>query len=310
MGLPEKVNDWVYRPFNVNRLHAYAIRGGEMLRRVHRHITDRELWKPKHHIDHHLGEFHKTRPAGLYVPRQWLIAKSEGHSNINGRDLPARLFRGAEALCDPRFDREMVVVLGPYSGGTSAVAGMLHYLGIKMGGPFYRADAATSRGTFEAARLGHLCRKIYSEPWLTENVPKEMQSKVLRVWAANRPDLMSKPDRPLGAKHPLLCLMGHEISEAWNRPTIVSVERPYDDVVASLVRRRWGWSIDAIANCIHQLMLSRELYLANYSGPVLRVEFDQVLRKPHEFVEHMGELLTIDFRQSEVQRAIAHVTPQ
>lgn len=44
----------------------------------------------------------------------------------------------------------MVAVLGPYSGGTSAVAGALHHLGVSMGSHFETPDKTNRLGNIEA----------------------------------------------------------------------------------------------------------------------------------------------------------------
>ena len=96
LQLPRKVNDWVYQPFNVNRLHCYAFRGRMMMTRAYLHLNDFQNWGVFHHVDHHLGELQKTLEHGLYVPREWLVAQAEGQSDINGQTLEFRLFPGAE----------------------------------------------------------------------------------------------------------------------------------------------------------------------------------------------------------------------
>jgi hypothetical protein len=204
LGLPQKVNEWTYRPFNINRTHAYALRGRRMLQRVYDHLQDPESWTSLHHVDHRMGELHKVLESGLYVPKKWLVAQAPGQSNINGMKLPVRAFHGAQWLDDPQVDLRMVAVLGPYSSGTSAVAGMLHQLGISMGGAFQESDEVNDRGSFEAVGLADLCRKFFDEPWLTEQVRPELRTKLLRIWAANRRDYRDHPDKLAGAKHPLL----------------------------------------------------------------------------------------------------------
>src|ERR1700761_5881850 len=57
-------------------------------------------------------------------------------------------------------------VLGPWCGGTSAVAGVLHHLGVFMGTQFdwnYRE----LHETWEDSSLSQLCRRAFSEPALS-----------------------------------------------------------------------------------------------------------------------------------------------
>lgn len=95
LGLPRRLNEWVYQPFNINRCHCYGFRGRRMMERAYRHLNDFGNWKVDHHIDHYLGELHKVIETGLYVPREWLLGQASGVSDICGAELESRLFPGA-----------------------------------------------------------------------------------------------------------------------------------------------------------------------------------------------------------------------
>lgn len=88
---PRRVNAHVYQPFNVNRTHAYALRG-DGLRTVYRHLSDSESWKQRHHIDHHLGVYHEGWPAGVYCPAEWIFGQHGGRSDVNGREKPTEFW--------------------------------------------------------------------------------------------------------------------------------------------------------------------------------------------------------------------------
>ncbi|MEM9644457.1 MAG: hypothetical protein AAF989_05650, partial [Planctomycetota bacterium] len=104
-----------------------------MLQTVRQHLLEIEHTKAKHHIDHHLGQLHQRLESGVYVPDRWLLNQAAGESDVNRKQLRQRRFRDTVDLVHGRVDRSMIAVMGPYSGGTSAVAGTLHRLGIRMG---------------------------------------------------------------------------------------------------------------------------------------------------------------------------------
>jgi hypothetical protein len=83
---PKRINDKVYRPFNVNRTHAYMIRPGKVLEEVYRHLADTEHWARGHHVDHHLGLYHQIAEQGIYCPAEWLFHQAAGRSDVNGRE--------------------------------------------------------------------------------------------------------------------------------------------------------------------------------------------------------------------------------
>jgi hypothetical protein len=86
---PEPVNAMVVRGTNINRTHAYVVRGGEPMRQLYRHLHAGEHWRGKHHIDHHYGRLHATGfPA--YAPRDWLCGQSADVSDIRNKPQPER----------------------------------------------------------------------------------------------------------------------------------------------------------------------------------------------------------------------------
>jgi len=94
---PAKLSTWVYRAYNVNRMHAYAIRSLKSLRSIYDYLLKPETWKKGQHIDHKLGEYQKEN-EGIYVPRRWIVGQRDGESDICGAKLGFRLFRNAEEL--------------------------------------------------------------------------------------------------------------------------------------------------------------------------------------------------------------------
>ena len=80
---PKRINESVYRPYNVNRTHCFALhqRGYQ---RVYDHLF--ELPFHRHdHIDHRLGRLHETGTFPVYCSRRWIVGQNDGPSNISGR---------------------------------------------------------------------------------------------------------------------------------------------------------------------------------------------------------------------------------
>ena len=73
----------------------------------------------------------------------------------------------------------IIVVLGPWCGGTSAVAGALHHLGVLMGTQFdwnYRE----LHDTWEDSSLSQLCRRAFTEPGAQLQMDPRRQSSRCR----------------------------------------------------------------------------------------------------------------------------------
>lgn len=79
---PVKINENVYRPFNVNRTHCFAV-----FNSGYKYLYDfllRRFEAKDWHIDHHLGRAHEQAVLNVYCSSEWLVGQREGSSNISG----------------------------------------------------------------------------------------------------------------------------------------------------------------------------------------------------------------------------------
>ncbi len=135
----------------------------------------------------------------------------------------------------------IIVVLGPWCGGTSAVAKVLHHLGVLMGTRF-DVGIRELDDTWEDTDLSLLCRRAFSEPRGQLLMDPHTVRGKLRDWADNHRRAARIAERRPGVKHPALCVAVDHIREAWGPFVPVVVDRPVAKVVASL--NRLGWWTD------------------------------------------------------------------
>lgn len=91
---PVKVNECVIKPFNVNRTHAYLLRGLG-IQKVYEWLCDTVTWQrdfPQHHVDHRMGKLHESGTINVYAPVEWLVGQAAGGSDVNGKRLSPRFF--------------------------------------------------------------------------------------------------------------------------------------------------------------------------------------------------------------------------
>ncbi|MHB0961166.1 MAG: hypothetical protein ACYC0X_33985 [Pirellulaceae bacterium] len=157
--------------------------------------------------------------------------------------------------------------------------------------------------TFEQPGLADLCREAFEEPWLLERVDAQLRTKLLRLWAADCHNYRDQPAHRVGAKHPLLCLMGREFRAAWNEPHVISVVGDRDQIISNSTTRHPRWPLDAVIAGTDQLLLARELFLGSYEGRQLRVPLEQVVAKPQSVIDDVGRFLEMDFEPARVENA-------
>lgn len=87
---PVRVNDAVLRPFNVNRTHCYALSRSGMAE-VYKHCS-KLPFRPKEHIDHHLGRWHEDSRANVYCPERWIVGQHGSPSSVSGKTEPVEFY--------------------------------------------------------------------------------------------------------------------------------------------------------------------------------------------------------------------------
>jgi hypothetical protein len=78
---PNKINEFVYSPYNVNRTHCFALH-----QRGYQRVYDHLFELPFHQgdqIDHRLGRLHETGAFPVYCSRRWIVGQNDGTSDIN-----------------------------------------------------------------------------------------------------------------------------------------------------------------------------------------------------------------------------------
>jgi len=305
LRLPRKINEWVYQPFNVNRCHCYGFRGRKMIERVYRHLNDFANWTALHHVDHYLGELHKVMETGLYVPREWLVAQSEGKSDIAGKEFELRIFPSSVETLLPTIDLPCVALMGTYFSGINTIAGVLNELGIWLGIDLGKPQDNEPH-FYEEVYLGEICRNSFAEPWLENKQTPVDRINHLRRWAGLQ--CKSKPENTkiVCGKHPLLSLMGPELAETWNNPKILCVERPDEECYESMKQVHWCWHPQAAKYSFELLRQSREAFFEQHKPSLLRIAYHDIKTSPERvigdicgFLDHIptGEQLknAVDF---------------
>ena len=95
----------------------------------------------------------------------------------------------------------IIVVLGPWCGGTSAVAGVLHHLGVFMGADFVWAYRGPHE-TWEDSLLSKLCVRALTEPGAQLQISADSFKTELRSWADQHQTIaltITPPDDPARA---------------------------------------------------------------------------------------------------------------
>ncbi len=185
---------------------------------------------------------------------------------------------------------QRIAIVGLYRSGSSALAGVLHHLGVNLGEQFFRTH-------FEETELADRLRQWWDEPRLIESSSCEVRREFLRAWMAER-ELQGIP--VVAAKHPLLSLCGDDLVSAWGSETICLWSyRDFETSVRSLHHIGWQWpNVTAI-----QQRLWDALVAFDFRHPMLRIDYQSLLECPQAEIESLVERLNLTPSQPQLDAA-------
>ena len=205
------------------------------------------------------------------------------------------------------FAEPIIVVLGPRCGGTSAVAGVLHHLGVFMGANFTWAYREMHE-TWEDSQLRQLCVRAFGEPGAQLQMDAHSFEAKLRSWADHHRRAARMAGRRPGAKDPILCLAINFLYDAWGPIVPVVVDRPFDKVVASLNRLGWLTDEQERAESTAQLIAARDLALAG--AATVRVDFEELRSIPAVVIRRLADDLGLEVTATQFEAAANSVVRQ
>ncbi len=199
----------------------------------------------------------------------------------------------------------MIVVLGPFGGGTTAVTKVLHHLGVYMGAGFNWAYREPHE-TWEDSRLGALCGRAFSVPGGQLQMDADSLKAELRSWAEDhRRAAHSAGCRP-GVKHPLLCAAVDFMRDACGPVVPVVVDRPFEKVVASLNRLGWWADEQERAESTAHLIAARDHALGGGTASI-RVDFEELRAAPAVVIRRLAEELQLNANDAQVEAAVQSI---
>ncbi len=319
---PDRVNDRVARPWNVNRTHAYAVHRRAMPK-LYQYLCGVE-WKAKHHVDHYYGALHNSGKVPVYCPMEWLVYQNDTKGVIGSK--VARWPGAGEILADPRLtsirhshntpavcgnsDRPFIAIVGLHRSGSSCLAGVLARLGVHMGTKFTGCEPD---GGHEAHDLARMCEQALPFPgtrfaWSEPRIKDRLESIVKARWR-------EEPNRLAGGKYPHLCALAPLLYEILGeRLIVVHASRPLDESIASLVRRdgkrRQPTKLEA---CQRWLWDRKQEFLGRPGLKVAAtVEYTDLLADPAGVIRSLAESLPFPTPPTaeQIEEAIAYVRPE
>jgi hypothetical protein len=320
-GRPQPVGG-VFRVFNLNRTHAYAIsKAGLPI--VYRHLcTPFTQWQVPHHIDHWLGQLHerghRDGSVNVYCPAEWLCHQAEGRSDVAEREKQNQMWRGSIAFADrpPPNQRPFIAILGLHSSGSSALAGVLYHLGVWFGDPSalggaWGKDPDRNCG-FEHRRLAKICERAWPFPRLEPARGGRFVQQKIRPWIQMRQAEAELRHTVAAGKYPLLGPWWTVLYKLCGpNLRIVFADRPPEESIASLQRRTGDLLSDRDLIRLHQNKLWMHLQNCAAQFPdAVHVSYGDLIGDPQSVASTLVERLGLHPTAEQFQKAVAYVKPE
>ncbi len=228
----------------------------------------------------------------------------------------------------------VVVVFGMSRSGTSAVAGMLHALGVDMGHVFLQPDAGNPRGYWEDmdmlalnVALLRVAGGNWVDPPLGRDIGMAYQHLAGQMGRLMLAKVKHANGRPWGWKDPRNCLTLHAWHSTMARlgldPLFVEVVRDPGSVVWSLIKRAslssFWWVKHMRTYDWANLIKTYACRVDWYRGKVeraapgwlddrwVRLEFEDLLERPSFWAEYLARRVGLELSMLEVTSAAATI---
>lgn len=180
-----------------------------------------------------------------------------------------------------------VIVLGCYRSGTSAVAGVLHNLGVFMGKDFDPPAVTNPKGFFEDLEFKRLFNMMSNK-----KNPDGLLSVLCRIREAEHP--------LWGVKDPQLCAYLHRMLPHLKEHKVISTLRPKEDIASSLSRAALGTSEMQYMPLVEYYLQKKDESLAVYDGPVLEVDLGKLRADASGEVARIAEFVGLPAKQEAI----------
>lgn len=172
-----------------------------------------------------------------------------------------------------------VVVIGPGRTGTSAIAGLLHHLGIFMGERLQEpCPNFTPKGAFEDMEFKEITTSIVGPKWLEPSIPTNIYPESLKRIC----DFVAKRQNYAlwGIKHPNLCLVGQWVLPCLPNPHVIFTHR---SVEASCRSFSIAGQHDAdLVKKSQPIFFEGQRKISEvYCGPRMDISFDDLVKNPY-----------------------------
>lgn len=182
-----------------------------------------------------------------------------------------------------------VVVVGCFRSGTSAIAGVLHNLGVFMGNKFDESTSHNKSGYWEDLEFKNFHKKMESSSFAESDrndYKKLIQSRQdnFELW---------------GLKDPLLCLFIDEFLNNLHDVKIIVCDREQEKIAQSMCNvLGYQDNYENFLKLVNFYVDSMNNKISKCKIPFLRVDHETLIQKTSETIHLICDFLNLEYKQS------------
>ena len=202
---------------------------------------------------------------------------------------------------------QLILVCGPWSSGTTVVAGLLERLGLRGLPPYFVTSDPRTSNSFESMDFRRLIGELVDENTLRMRVDWPVAQQRLLEFRKSLEQQADDGAAPLFLKYPPSALLIPEICEVF-ATRLVYVLRPMQAIEATRERRSWQVQFGAAgAQVLYPAMFQA---LVDYEFPTHLVRYTELLRDPAAHAGQLARFCGLPADADVIARAAAFVRVQ
>lgn len=212
---------------------------------------------------------------------------------------------------------KIVVILGMHRSGTSMIGGVLKTLGVNLGEDSPGRQISNPLGHFEDGDFLDLnCEILKAGGGSWDKPPNQKQIQLnFEKYKETISDLLDRRNRDnagkcWGWKDPRTCLTLDLYAPFLKNPYYIWVERKPEDIAKSLLKRNnipINEGLKLVKNYQGRI---HDFFARNPESHLLKISYQQVLKDPDRWVDHLVKFLDLNSEDTQVKQAIQFVLPR
>jgi hypothetical protein len=199
---------------------------------------------------------------------------------------------------------QLILVCGPWSSGTTVVAGLLERLGLRGLPPYFVTSDPRTPNSFESLEFRRLIGELVDEDTLRVRVDWPVAEQRLLEFRRHLEQRAEDGAVPFFLKYPPSALLIPEICRVFDT-RLVYVLRPMQAIEATCERRNWAGQFGAAgAQVIYPAMFQA---LVDREFPTHLVRYAELLRDPAAHAGHLARFCGLPADAEVIARAAAFV---